>query len=164
LGVIDGSFHDGSLGKADLFGDGTTQADTTATSAFDYAFGASGGTYYVDESGNVFDGSTAGTPALLGHVTDNGDGSFTVTDTSGDFAGRIDTNEQPQAPGTEYSTELANADLDNLASYIDEISTFRSQIGAVQNQLTYTVDNLSTAITNVTASRSNLTDADLAEE
>ena len=120
-------------------------------------------------------------------VTNNGDGTFTITkgkvnvkdalsfnlhvgadaDTTNKISVNIDSMSSAGLgiKGIKADTEQnATYAIDAIADAISTVSSQRSSLGAVQNRLEHTINNLDNVVENTTTAESRIRDTDMAEE
>lgn len=120
-------------------------------------------------------------------VTNNGDGTFTITkgkvnvkdalsfnlhvgadaDTTNKISVNIDSMSSAGLgiKGIKADTEQnATYAIDAIADAISTVSSQRSSLGAVQNRLEHTINNLDNVVENTTSAESRIRDTDMAEE
>ena len=120
-------------------------------------------------------------------VTNNGDGTFTITkgkvnvkdalsfnlhvgadaDTTNKISVKIDSMSSAGLgiKGIKADTEQdATYAIDAIADAISKVSDQRSSLGAVQNRLEHTINNLDNVVENTTSAESRIRDTDMAKE
>ena len=131
-------------------------------------------------------GADAGTKAT---VTNNGDGTFSITEGSAaitaslsfnlhvgsdaDMTNKInvDINTMNSSylgiKGLDVSDKTGTAAtyaIDAIADALQKVSDQRSSLGAIQNRLEHTIDNLDNVVENTTSAESRIRDTDMADE
>ena len=122
-------------------------------------------------------------------VTNNNDGTFTITKGSvsvaeslsfnlhvgadADLTNKINVNIETMNSAylgiknlnvTDKTGTAATYAVDAIADAVAKVSSQRSALGAVQNRLEHTIDNLDNVVENTTAAESRIRDTDMAEE
>ena len=122
-------------------------------------------------------------------VTNNNDGTFTITKGSvsvaeslsfnlhvgadADLTNKINVNIETMNSAylgiknlnvTDKTGTAATYAVDAIADAVAKVSSQRSALGAVQNRLEHTIDNLDNVVENTTSAESRIRDTDMAEE
>ena len=122
-------------------------------------------------------------------VTNNNDGTFTITKGSvsvaeslsfnlhvgadADLTNKINVNIETMNSAylgiknlnvTDKKGTAATYAVDAIADAVAKVSSQRSALGAVQNRLEHTIDNLDNVVENTTSAESRIRDTDMAEE
>ena len=134
------------------------------------------------------DASSIGTDTKAS-VTNNGDGTFTITEGSvqtkdklsfnlhvgadADMTNKINVDVDAMSAAalgvkginvSDDSGKSATYAVDAIADALSKVSSQRSALGAIQNRLEHTIDNLDNVVENTTSAESRIRDVDMAEE
>ena len=170
-------------------GVGTNAKSLAATSTYKpLENGTSVTDIYAKMGNELATASSIGTDTAA-TVTNNNDGTFTITKGSvevaeslsfnlhvgadADLTNKINVNIETMNSAylgiknlnvTDKTGTAATYAVDAIADAVAKVSSQRSALGAVQNRLEHTIDNLDNVVENTTSAESRIRDTDMAEE